>query len=355
MEYFSGNKDNEIRVVPLATAFKGRLNGGLIVTDEVEIPLSTCYDYDSISKIAKDFPTALELVKHLKVAFSQKDVKGNNIKVQAVNFCGIVGADKNTEFFTKVESVIADKSKFIYGVSVTWELDTSTMEWMQLYTGAKKIKCFGSKLESDVLSEKSKCEKIRLFFEKEQEGIATAEMMCEMWEPTISGRKFRKLNGITAQSLTDGEVVELDEKGYACYRLVNGVGEVSNSLMSDAKTHTDTIYRNDNIAYLIASNNQSMLQDNSFDSQNCSILVQRYGGYAFYTAEQLKLVEMKDGVGQWNIITPVVDANVRTFRELTNIKYKYLPRTPIERISGDLVEVATEEELTIADLEGVNL
>lgn len=353
MEYFQGNKDIVIIQKLAERGFYGQLKGHIIFTNEADIELSTLYDYDSIKTVEEDFTTnsivAPKLIMHLKAFFTQRDENGNIIRPQYVYFFG--STKTGTALTDDFEVALSDKDRFIYGISYTFFLD-DILNWAVSYP--KSNMHWFEKDNNNPLLISQQAKNIRVFYSKELEGKNSMEAAQVLWRSTFAGVKWKELTGATPDNLTDGEIVELDEKGLAAYRVVNGAGEVSNSLQTDGSTHLDTTFILDTIKYNIAMNMHKMFKENIINSTNVRSAIDRYSKRALNWCGNLGMIEQKEDMTYKHVTQiPQITAQVRETRDLKGIIWKFIPNVPIERIEGVVEEVLDEVYLTVSDIENI--
>lgn len=351
MQYFFGNKDIKILQELAKRSFQGRLNGIILITTEKQIELSSVYDYNSIKAIETEHgEEAPILIKNLKNAFTQKDKNQNIISPTVIHFAGV--AKSETVDTNKIEEILENKTVSIYGVSML-ETTQELLKWAAAYP-KNMIFYFNTKTKITI-EEGGTSNKTRLFLDKKDEGIHTMELVKLLWNETFDGVKFMELAGATPDNLTDGEVEDLDKAGIATYRLVNGEGEITNSLTTNGKTHIDTTYVIDTIKYLLASNLHKMFKENVVNSSSVTGLVNIYSRKALdFAFNDLKLIEKdQNNTPKYTIFIPEISGNIRDIRGLKGVKWKFIPNVPIEQINGTVVEVLNEIELTADDLGGI--
>ncbi|MGL5595843.1 MAG: hypothetical protein ACRDDH_18060 [Cetobacterium sp.] len=347
-EYFFGNKDIKIIQQLARKRFEGRLRGILIVTDEKDIPLSSIYDFDSIKKVEAEHSTAKKLIEALKMAFTQKDKNKNQIKPTIISFFGSSKTEV-AEYTKEIEAAFEEATEKIYGI-VHLKSDDETIEWAAAYP--KNVTQWFSRTDDTVLTEKSKSNKVRVLLDENQEWLNAGECVKTLWNNKFSGLKFQMLVGATPIHKKDGEVTGLDEKGIACYRYVNGEGEISNSLTTDGKNHLDTTFIMDSIKYLLASNINIMFKNNDVNSSNVRGLTHIYSKKALdFAFEDLGMIEKNiDFTPKYIIVIPEITGKIRETRDLRGVKWKFVPNVPIEGLEGTVYEVLDEIELTAEDL-----
>lgn len=348
MEYFFGNKDTRILQQLARKAFEGRLRGILIVTDEKDIPLSNIYDFDSIKKVETQHPTAKKLIEALKMAFTQKDKNKNQIKPTVISFFGSAKTEV-AEYTKEIETAFEESTDKIYGI-VHLKSEDGIIEWAAAYP--KNVIQWFSRIDDAILTEKSKSNKVRVLLDEKQEWLNVAECVKMLWSNKFGGLKFQMFVGATPIYKKDGEVTELDEKGIACYRFVNGEGEVSNSLATDGTTHLDTTFIMDSIKHLLASNVNVMFKSNDVNSSNVRGLTYIYSKKALdFAFEDLGMIERnKDFTPKYIIVIPEITGTIRETRDLRGVKWKIVPNVPIEALEGTVYEILDEIELTAEDL-----
>lgn len=353
MEYFNGNKDIVIIQKMAERGFYGQLKGCLIVTNEADIEMSTLYDYDSIKAVEQDFAdnsiVAPNLIKHLRAFFTQRDENNNIIRPTHVYFWGSSSTGKT--FTDALETAIVDPERFIYGASYTF-YDTSVVEWA--VTLPKLMMHWFEKTDKTAMLPVQSSKNIRVFYSTTSEGKNSMEAAQVLWRSIFTGVKWRVLTGATPDKLTDGEITELDEKGLAAYRIVNGSGEVSNSLMTDGSTHLDTTFILDTAKYNLASNMHAMFKDNFVNSSNVRSIVDRYSKRALNWLGQLGMIETtEDGLYRYVVQVPRLSSELRETRHLNGVIWKLIPNVPIEMLSGVVEEVLDEALLTVSDIENI--
>ena len=352
-EYFNGNKDISITQLMAQRGFRGQLKGHLIVTNEADIEMSTCYDYDSIKAVEKDLvdsgKAAPNLIKHLKAFFTQRDENNNILRPQYVYFFG--SAKTGQALTDDIEAGTNDKERLVYGVSYTFYED-SLVEWAVTYP--KVVMHFFEKDNDAAMTLTQQAMNVRVFYSTTIEAKNTMEAAQVLWRPTFAGVKWKELTGATPDNLTDGQIVELDSKGLAAYRVVNGAGEVSNSLMSNGRTHLDTTFILDTIKYNLASNMHIMFKDNVVNSSNVRSIVDAYSKRALNWVGSLGMIETTvDGLYKFSVQIPRIDATIRETRHLNGVIWKFIPNIPIESLTGVVEEVLDEILLTVSDIEDI--
>ena len=348
-EYFFGNKDIKISQELAKRGFYGRLNGLLVVTHEEDIPISTIYDFDSINTVEEEYPLALELHKHLRAVFTQKDKNLNIIKPQFIYFVGIKEVDG--EIPTESLEKLSTDSRFIYGVTFT-KHTIALATWCATYP--KNMMYWFGMLQEKEVTATEKSNKIRIFLDTSNQALNSMEAVKLLWSQSLEGVKFQTLEGATPDNLADGQVVELDTKGITAYRYVNGSGEVTSSLTSDSKTHVDTTFIMDSIKYLLANNMNKMFKENNVKSSNVRALVQIYSDKALdYAFADLEMIERNaDNSPKYNVLIPEITGKIRDTRDLVGVRWKFIPNIPIESLDGTVEEVLSEVELNNNDLGG---
>lgn len=360
MNLFFGNKDIKILQKLAKLPFEGKLDYPWLITNECDIPETLIFDYDSIQKfeeyLAENSLEAPQLVKSLKVAFSQKDKNGNIIAPNC-NYIAVLGIDKSLEsqdFYDTLETTLATSEYFFYALGFV-QPTVMGMKWANTYP--KRILPFFAVATDTAIAEDSKG-KVRVHFDKDNQMTHIAEMAQFVFPVKFAPLKFMSLTGMNSYNKTDGEVNLLDDKGIAVYRDVNRTGEVSNSIGTDKK-YLDTMYILDTIVYNLAGSISKMLKEDNVFDDNVITKILRISNEVFsYVGDNLNMVSRNaDGSLMYSVLTPRVDGKVRGTRKYRGIKWKFIAKTPIEFVEGTAEQVLdeTELEITFDDLEGVSL
>ena len=343
---FYGNKDIKILEEMAKITFQGRLNFTLIITNEDEIPMTKILDYDGIQKFANDLTTdektAPELIKALKVAFTQKDKTG--VAIEPVVMVWGSKVDSSTDaFYLAMEKALAEDTNYFYGIGFTFD-EPKAQEWAVKYP--KKIMTYHTtKTNAEIPAERKGF--IRVYYEPDITRYPhIANMIQMLCQYKFAGIKFRELTGVQPYQYTDGEVADFDSKGLAVYREVNGYGEVSNSLCTNQE-HEDSRVIMDHVVYNLANNLNIMFRNENVNTKTARNLIDFYSTAAMdYLKDDLLMVE------EYLNKIPPITARVRTTRELKGIVWEFVPLTPIEMIEGTATSVT---EITSDDLQTTTL
>ena len=339
MLYF-GNQDVKVLIDKAQIMTLGTLNKILIATNEATIPamaLSGTGGIDELNDyLTENTLTAPKLLKAVTIALGQQDVSGNKLIPAYLFVLGVeaTGGD-NEAVFQAIKDFDETKEADFYGIAATFE-DVKFEEWAQLYAPRH---LFATYTTTDrELSDKSKSDRI---FGMNYKSKADEEFNHIAWlsrclfKDELVGWKFKSLNGVTTDSLTDGAVQLLEKRGWNGYRNVRGLGQTTSSICTDMNTHIDSTYVRDTIVYNVANTLTDMFVQNEIVPMGYEgkKLITGYLESALQYCGSIGLIEVNANGGyNYEINIPNFTKQMKSLRELRGDLFTYQPNIPLEKI-----------------------
>ena len=340
MALFFGNADVQVSIEGRESYSFGKLDKILIATNEADIPPTALSGRDALAELQKILDKlsaqAPLLQEGVREAIGQSDNSGNKLIPSYLFVIGkkITGADY-TAVYDAIEAFEKTNEADFYGIATVFE-DPKFSEWSQLYAPNHFYGDFT--LTDREITDKGKSERIvgqNFEAKTDTEFNHIAWMARMLFYPGFGGWKFKKLNGITADPLTDGEVQALVKRGWNGYRNVRGKGQTTSTICTDAIHHADEIFMKDTIIYNMANAMMDMFDKEEIVPMEYAgeKLVRSYMDKALVYCGGLGLIEIgEDGGYLYRITIPKITAPMKSARELSGVEFEYSPRVGSEKI-----------------------
>lgn len=343
---FFGNKDVKTKIEAAASLTFGQLNKILIATNEADIPAMALSGSDGIDELKEYLTTnslsAPKLIDAVTKALGQEDNSNNKLTTEYLFVLGKSTSGDNAEVFTAISDFDKTKQADFYGIACTFE-DAKYEEWAQTYA-PNHLFATNTITDRDI-ADKGKSGRIvgqnyNTRTEDRQSGINEfnhiAWLARCLFVDSMVGWKFKKLNGVTTDILTDGEVVALEKRGWNGYRNVRNKGQTTGSICTDLKTHADQTLLRDTIIYNVSNAMMDMFDNEEIVPMGWAgtKLVTSYINRALMYCGTLGLIEVgEDGGYLFTVDVPPFTTAMKSMRELTGVRFDYSPNIPMEKIS----------------------
>ncbi len=350
MSIFYGNKDVDVKIVGEKLFRANILNKALLVTIEEDIPLLKL-DGQNVKSELEAYLTANTLTAPLLVDAATKfsgqiDVNGNSVYPEYVYVVGATGIDEAAAV-TAVTALIeasVDANDYYFIVPIfdsvafrTWFATWGNTKERFMLTPTKKAVA----LTAPELTDRG----IGINDDTAQNTISAFAGEVTPLGNTVSW-KWRELTGITPDVYTDAEVITQAEAGKNVYRYVRGLGEISGSFaLSSTQAipkRADEIIIKDNVKSVVASAIHTMFKTTQkvpMGIEGTSLVKKTItSALDFLTENGFILIE--NNVAQYSVTVPKITAAMRANRELTGVKFTYIPS-----VSMETIEVTGEELL----------
>lgn len=339
MALFFGNKDLQVTIEKASKVTLGKLDKILIATNEVDLDPIAISGSDALAELEKALAgkQAPLLIDAVKVAIGQEDNSGNKL-VPSYLFVigkGITG-DDNTELYNAISEFEKEDMADFYGVACCFE-DPKFEEWAQSYANNH---LYGTIAYADrVITDKGKSLRIFGFKTETTNNMLHIALLARfLFANRLIGAKFKKLNGVSTDKLTDGAVDLMTKAGWNGYRNVRGKAQVTGSICTDATSHLDEIYVRDTIIYNVANSLMDMFTNEEivpmgFDGKK---IIKAYMNNALNYCGSLGLIEKgEDGRYLFEVNIPDFTSNMKSMRELMSddFMFTFSPNIPLEKIS----------------------
>lgn len=340
MSLFFGNEDVKVSIIGRETYSLGKLDKILIATNEADIPATALSGRDAkeeLKKILQDAgATAPKLEEAVKEAIGQSDNSGNKLIPSYLFVIGKkVAETDNKPVYDAIEEFDKTNQADFYGIATVFE-DAKFEEWAQLYAPNHLYATFT--VTDRGVTDKGKSDRIigqNFLTKTDTEFNHIAWLARMLFYPGFGSWKFKKLNGITADPLTDGDVQALVKRGWNGYRNVRGKGQTTSTICTDGIHHADEIYLKDTIIYNVANVMMDMFDKEEIVPMEYAgeKLVRSYIDKALVYCGGLGLIEVgEDGGYLYSIYIPKITAPMKSARELTGIEFEYSPRIGAEKV-----------------------
>lgn len=350
---FFGNRDIDVKISAAPRFQFGFLNKVVIVTDEDDIPIQKLNGDSAVTELetylTDNTLTAPKLVQALTVFVGQTDNSGNPIVPEYVYVLGKTEVDvsANVDLLT-ADIEAASSANDFYGIVPVFESEPFNT-WFQTWGASKRrVMSIFTVTQNKELLDTEKSDRILGIYDGQRSG--GIEFKNAAWfgrvlsYDEIIAYKWKKLNGVTTDLLGDGDVSSLEDEGWNGYREVRGVGETTGS-RTTANTNVsnsfiDTNIVRDNIVYNVAGALHDLFRQQEIVPMGeiGKKMVESAMSTALTFAGSKGLInQFEDSSYQFSIDVPDITAAMRSARELTDVKFTFVPTIPMESIevTGD--------------------
>ncbi|HBJ79732.1 MULTISPECIES: DUF3383 family protein [Fusobacterium] len=341
---FFGNEDVRVLIEKTPKYTLGKLDKILIATIEEDIPAMALSGSNGKAELKKwledNTKEAPLLLKAVEIALGQEDNSGNKLTTEYLFVIGAKNVENEMKIMEAIEEFDKTKEADFYAVLPLFE-NEKFETWAQTYTPNHMYGIYTTTKRS--LADTSKSGRIvgqsytMKGTDKNTNEFNTVAWFARMLFSNIyGGWKFKKLNGITTDTLTGGEVTQLAKEGWNGYRNVRGKGQTTGSICTDASTHADETLLRDTVIYNVANVLMDMFDNEEivpmgYDGKK---LIRAYLDKALIYCGTLGLIERgEDGGYLYEINIPEITAIMKSMREITGITFTYSPNIPLEKIT----------------------
>lgn len=299
---------------------------------------STAFTY---ARVLSD--TAPKLISALDKFVGQVDVSGNSVLPEYVYIIGVKEADVTASVSLITAAIDAAKTSndFYCLVPVFESVPFNT--WFATWGNTnKRVAMIYTVTNAKTLTSAEKSVRICGIYD----GAAAVEFKNAAWTGrTISsdklvGFKWKKLSGVNVDTLTDGQVSSLEDKGWNGYRDVRGVGETTGSRTTQNTNaiadYIDTIILRDNIVYNVAAAIHDMFKSYEVIPMGDTgrAIVRKTIATALNYCGTVGLIDtFENGSYMFNVTIPPITSVMRTAREITGITFTFVPTIPMEKMT----------------------
>lgn len=338
MALFFGNNDLKVTIEKASKVTLGKLDKILIATNEVDLEPTVLSGSDALAELEKKLgdKKAPSLVEAIKLAIGQEDNSGNKLVPSYLFVIGKATVDNdNAALYSAIEEFEKEDIADFYGVLCCFE-DEKFEEWAQTY---KNNHLYGTITYTDrVISDKGKSLRIFGFKTEKANNMLNVAMMARfLFANRLIGAKFKKLNGVSTDLLTDGNVELITKAGWNGYRNVRGKAQTTGSICTDATSHLDEIYIRDTVIYNVANSLMDMFTNEEIVPMSYAgkKMIKAYMNTALNYCGSLGLIEKgEDGGYLFEVNIPDFTASMKSMRELasSDFMFTFSPNIPLEKM-----------------------
>lgn len=341
---FFGNNDVRVLIEKAPKYTLGKLDKILIATIEEDIPAMAISGSDGKAELTKwlqaNGKEAPLLLRAVETALGQEDNSGNKLVTEYLFVIGAKNVDSEIKVMEAIEAFDKTKEADFYAIIPLFE-DVKFEEWAQTYSPNHMFGTYTTNKRE--LTDRAKSGRIvGQSYSLKGDDSDINEFNTVAWfarmlfSDVYGGWKFKKLNGVTADTLTDRDVTQLEKSGWNGYRNVRQKGQTTGSICTDGSTHADETLLRDTVIYNVAN----VLMD-MFDNEEIvpmgyegKKLIRAYLDKALMYCGTLGLIEVgEDGGYLYEIDIPDFTASMKSLRELTGLTFTYSPNIPLEKIT----------------------
>lgn len=340
---FFGNADVKVLIEKAPKYTLGKLDKILLCTIEEDIPAMALSGSDGKAELQKyltdNNKEAPKLLKAVETALGQEDNSGNKLTTEYIFVIGAKDVENKKKIMEAIETFDKTKEADFYAILPLFE-SPEFEAWAQTYAPNHMFGTFTTSERE--IADKGKSGRIvgqsyTLKGENsdENEFNTVAWFARMLFSNKFGGWKFKKLNGVTADTLTDGDVAQLTKVGWNGYRNVRGKGQTTSSICTDGITHADETLLRDTVIYNVANTLMDMFDNEEIIpmSYEGKKIINAYMDQALMYCGTLGLIEVgEDGGYLYKVNIPEITAAMKSLRELTGMTFEFSPNIPLEKI-----------------------
>lgn len=340
---FFGNADVKALIEKASKYTLGKLDKILLCTIEEDIPAMALSGSDGKAELQKyltdNSKNAPLLLKAVETALGQEDNSGNKLTTEYLFVIGAKDIEGKKEIMEAIETFDKTKEADFYAILPLFE-SPEFEAWAQTYTPNHMFGTFTTNKRE--IADKGKSGRIvgqsyTLKGENsdENEFNTVAWFARMLFSNKFGGWKFKKLNGVTADVLTDGDVAQLTKVGWNGCRNVRGKGQTTSSICTDGITHADETLIRDTVIYNVANTLMDMFDNEEIIPMGYEgkKIINAYMDQALMYCGTLGLIEVgEDGGYLYKVNIPEFTAAMKSLRELTGMTFEFSPNIPLEKI-----------------------